>query len=156
MNKISRQFNVRVYILVQSEKGEVLVSDEIIQGKYYSKFPGGGLEWGESTLECATREALEELNQSVSVGDHFYTSDIFIQSWFNESHQIIAVYYNARLNSEAHFQVSANRFDFDQHPGVTQLFRWVAIDELDVEQFDFPADKEVVKRLKASVVHLNF
>src|SRR4051812_25790263 len=86
-------FNVRVYgILTDPEKG-VLVSDEYIRGSYITKFPGGGLEFGEGTRECLKRECQEELNLEVEVTDHLYTTDFFQMSAFNPEHQIISIYY---------------------------------------------------------------
>ncbi|MFN5439619.1 MAG: NUDIX hydrolase, partial [Bacteroidota bacterium] len=40
-------FNIRVYGILISDDNQVLVSDEFIRGNYYTKFPGGGLEFGE-------------------------------------------------------------------------------------------------------------
>ena len=40
-------FNLRVYGILLGENKQVLVSDEFIRGSYYTKFPGGGLEFGE-------------------------------------------------------------------------------------------------------------
>ena len=39
-------FNIRVYGVLQNKNGDVLVSDEFIRGNQYTKFPGGGLEFG--------------------------------------------------------------------------------------------------------------
>ncbi|HEY8915013.1 MAG TPA: NUDIX domain-containing protein, partial [Chitinophaga sp.] len=66
-------FNVRVYGIMINEQKQVLVSDEYIRGGYYTKFPGGGLEFGEGTLECIIREWQEELSQQVEVVEHIYT-----------------------------------------------------------------------------------
>ena len=49
-------FNIRVYGVLVNENRQVLVSDELIRGKYYTKFPGGGLEYGEGTRDCLRRE----------------------------------------------------------------------------------------------------
>ena len=43
--------NIRVYGILINEQKQVLVSDELIRGGYYTKFPGGGLEYGEGTRE---------------------------------------------------------------------------------------------------------
>lgn len=86
-------FNVRVYGILITPAKQVLVSDENIQGKLYRKFPGGGLEFGEGTIECLKREFLEELNTAIEVVDHFYTTDFFQESAFRKHEQIIAVYY---------------------------------------------------------------
>jgi len=45
MNKVIKSFNLRVYALI-IEQEYILVSRELIMGKYLYKFPGGGLEYG--------------------------------------------------------------------------------------------------------------
>ncbi len=55
--KVTR-FNIRVYILLLDERNNsVLLSDEIVDSEYITKFPGGGLEKGEGILDCLHREA---------------------------------------------------------------------------------------------------
>ena len=61
-------FNVRVYGLLINENKQVLVSDEYIRGDYITKFPGGGLEFGEGTRDCLKREFMEEMTLDVRVG----------------------------------------------------------------------------------------
>ena len=56
------RFNLRVYGILINDKKQVLVSDEFIRGNYYTKFPGGGLEFGEGTRDCLKREFMEEMN----------------------------------------------------------------------------------------------
>ena len=54
-------FNVRVYgILIDSNK-RLLVSDEFIRGNYFTKFPGGGLEFGEGTRDCLKENLKKKL-----------------------------------------------------------------------------------------------
>src|SRR5215217_6897747 len=89
------RFNIRVYGILLGEDRQVLVSDEFIRGNYYTKFPGGGLEFGEGTRECLKREFKEEMNLEVEIGDHIYTTDFFQLSAFNPGHQIISIYYYA-------------------------------------------------------------
>ena len=89
------RFNIRVYGLLINEKKQLLVSDEWIRGKYYTKFPGGGLEFGEGTRDCLKREFMEEMGLLVEVGDHIYTTDFYQQSAFNNAHQILSIYYFA-------------------------------------------------------------
>ena len=48
-------FNIRVYGILINEQHQLLVSDEYIRGNYYTKFPGGGLEFGEGTRDCLVR-----------------------------------------------------------------------------------------------------
>jgi len=76
-------FNVRVYGILIDEQHRLLVSDEFIRGNYITKLPGGGLEIGEGTRDGLAREFMEEANLKITVGDHFYTTDFFQISAFN-------------------------------------------------------------------------
>src|ERR1041385_2662682 len=89
-------FNVRVYGVLVAGNGDILVADEHIRGNYYTKFPGGGLEFGEGTRDCLKRELKEELNIESEIGDHIYTTDYFQLSAFNPEQQIISIYYYAK------------------------------------------------------------
>ena len=40
-----KRFNIRVYGILINDRNELLVSDELIKGLQFTKFPGGGLEW---------------------------------------------------------------------------------------------------------------
>ena len=80
------QFTLRVYGILINENKQVLVSDEYIRGNYYTKFPGGGLEFGEGTRDCLKREFREEMDLDVEVGEHLYTTDYFQMSAFNPAH----------------------------------------------------------------------
>ena len=106
-------FNVRVYgILI--DKGNVLVSDEYIKGKYITKFPGGGLEFGEGTRDCLKREFKEEMNLEVKIEDHIYTTDYFQMSAFNPEHQIISIYYFVKALEPITVPLRSKEFDFDE------------------------------------------
>ena len=72
-------YNIRVYALIV-ENGNVLITDEFRMNRLITKFPGGGLEFGEGLIECIQRECIEELGQAVEVINHFYTTDFFITS----------------------------------------------------------------------------
>ena len=74
-------FNVRVYGILVHEN-HVLVSDEHIKGMNITKLPGGGLEYGEGTIDCVVREFKEELNLEIEVESHFYTTDFFCEFSF--------------------------------------------------------------------------
>jgi ADP-ribose pyrophosphatase YjhB (NUDIX family) len=88
-------FNVRVYgLLILNE--QLLVSDEHIKGMDITKLPGGGLEFGEGTIDCVVREFKEELNLDIEVIDHFYTTDFFVNSAFSNQHQVISIYYTVK------------------------------------------------------------
>jgi ADP-ribose pyrophosphatase YjhB (NUDIX family) len=88
---MENRFNVRVYgICIANDK--LLVNEEIIRGKKIIKLPGGGLNWGEGTIDCLKREWKEELNIDIDVAGHFYTTDFFQPSAYDNS-QVISIYY---------------------------------------------------------------
>src|SRR4029079_10410378 len=105
-------FNIRVYgILSEPERG-VLVSDEFIRGGYYTKFPGGGLEFGEGTRECLKIEFKEEMDLNVGIGEHIYTTDYFQISAFRPDQQIISIYYYAKALEEIKVPLRTAFFHF--------------------------------------------
>ncbi|MBS1735026.1 MAG: NUDIX domain-containing protein [Bacteroidetes bacterium] len=145
-------FNVRVYGIFINQHQQLLLSDEMIRGKFYTKFPGGGLEKGEGTRECLIREFKEELNAEIKVESHFYTTDFYQQSAFNADDQIISIYYKVTLISDISHQL--------QHPHHNNLkgessysvadyesFRLVDLKELTAESVSLPIDKVVVSLL---------
>jgi ADP-ribose pyrophosphatase YjhB (NUDIX family) len=88
---MEHKFNIRVYgICIQN--GHLLMNEELILGRTVYKLPGGGLDWGEGTLDCLKREWKEELNMDIEVKDHFYTTDFFQKSAFDQT-QVISIYY---------------------------------------------------------------
>src|SRR5436305_10495571 len=107
-------FNIRVYGILQAKNKDILVSDELIRGSQYTKFPGGGLEFGEGTRDCLKREFLEEMQLNVKVTDHIYTTDFFQMSAFNPEHQIISIYYRVEALEEIHVPLRQRLFDFDE------------------------------------------
>jgi ADP-ribose pyrophosphatase YjhB (NUDIX family) len=133
----------------------VLVSDEFIRGNYYTKFPGGGLEFGEGTRDCLKREFLEEMNLNVTIGEHIYTTDFFQMSAFNPSHQIISIYYYAHPLEEIKAPLRARPFDFDEREmkmyeetGETETFRFIDWHEFTAESVSLPIDKVVAGIIK--------
>jgi 8-oxo-dGTP diphosphatase len=139
-------FNVRVYGLLINDDNEVLISDEHEYGIRFTKFPGGGLEYGEGLIEGLKREFVEECNTEVEVISHFYTTDFFVKSAFNDS-QIISVYYLVKAVSDLRFTTKTTVFDFDGEGDILQAFRWVKLSELTVDSFTFPTDQYVADLL---------
>ena len=112
-----------------------------------TKFPGGGLEFGESTIDCLKRECIEEFGQEFIVIKHLYTTDFFITSAFNHKQQLISIYYQIEPKNSVQFKVSSFLFDFEKVEGA-QSFRWINIEEIEENTFTFQIDKEIGKRLK--------
>jgi 8-oxo-dGTP diphosphatase len=143
-------FNLRVYGILLTGDKQVLVSDELIRGKQYTKFPGGGLEPGEGTRDCLVREFMEEMNLRVSVGDHIYTTDFFQPSAFHNNHQIISIYYFVTPLEPFEQILKKTPFDFgsDKTDGDTEVFRLVEWDYFSEESVTLPIDKIVARMLK--------
>ena len=139
-------FNVRVYGLLINDNYEILVSDEYEYKMNFTKFPGGGLEHGEGLIDGLKREFMEECNVEVEVTEHFYTTDFFVKSAFNNS-QIISVYYLVKPVSELNLNIKTKQFDFDGEGEVLQAFRWIKLSDLKAEEFTFPIDQHVAKLL---------
>ncbi|GAB2981283.1 hypothetical protein GCM10027049_16520 [Mucilaginibacter puniceus] len=140
-------FNVRAYGLLINDDSQILVSDEKEYGRLFTKFPGGGLEYGEGLTDCLKREFLEECNVGVEVLSHFYTTDFFVKSAFGDA-QIISIYYKIKAVSNLDVCIKATPFDFDGDGEVLQAFRWIDITNLKPEDMTFPIDQHVVKLLK--------
>lgn len=148
-------FNLRVYGILINDQKQVLVSDEYIRGSYYTKFPGGGLEFGEGTRDCLKREFMEEMNLKVEVGDHIYTTDYFQMSAFNPEHQIISIYYYAKALEEITVPLRDKAFDFDEQQLAvydqkreTETFRFIDWGKFSEECVTLPIDKIVSKWVK--------
>jgi len=141
-------FNVRVYGILIDEEQNVLVSDELIHGKYITKFPGGGLEFGEGTIDAIKREMMEETNTIVEVTGHFYTTDFFQVSAFNPHSQVISIYYLLKATSPLNVPIKQEPFDFDEEKEGAISFRKIPVKTISEEHFTFPIDKKVASMLK--------
>lgn len=140
-------FNIRVYGFLIDD-GKVLVTDEFRLGIYMTKFPGGGLQFGEGTIECLKREFMEELNTPIEVLSHFYTTDFYQPTTLLPSTmQLFNVYYLVKAEKPYTFKVTDSRNDIPPVDGA-QCFRWVSIGDLDPDDFTFPIDKFIIGSLK--------
>lgn len=148
-------FNVRVYGLLFDEDKRLLVSDEFIRGEYFTKLPGGGLEFGEGTRDCLQREFREETGLDVRVGEHVYTTDFFQISAFNRKDQIISIYYRVYAEDTSLLATKTSLFDFAPHQvadpnGESEVFRWISWDALTEASVSLPIDKVVIGMLKGA------
>lgn len=135
-------FNVRVYGILIDEQNRVLISDERTQNVSFTKFPGGGLEYGEGLIDALKREFLEECNLKIEVVRHLYTTDFFEKSSFNNS-QIISIYYLVKALEPLKVDIRDKRFDFKQDAYVDkeEAFRLVFSDQIMPEDFTFKTDQ---------------
>ena len=150
-------FNIRVYGILINDKKQILVADEYIRGGLYTKFPGGGLEFGEGTRDCLKRELKEELGIEAEIGDHIYTTDYFQMSAFRPGDQIISIYYFARQLEELKVPIREKQFDFDEKQmeiynatGETETFRLIDWKDFSEDTVTLPIDKIVARMIKNS------
>ncbi|HYG14953.1 MAG TPA: NUDIX domain-containing protein [Bacteroidia bacterium] len=134
-----RRFNIRVYgILIEDDR--ILLVDEHYMKREMTKFPGGGLNPGEGTIECLKREIKEELNMEVEVKDHLYTTDFFQRSIFKETDQVFSIYYfieRKHKNSPINF----NWLNVANEHKIR--FHWADLKDFTVDMLTFPIDKKV-------------
>ena len=131
------KFNIRVYACVVKDK-KVLVLHEEYAGDFLVKFPGGGLEYGESVIECLHREFMEELNVKIKNISHFYTQEDFIISRFRPNEQLLTLYYFAEIYDESEFLI------MDPCIGKAE---WLPL-QTEGEPLKLPVDKVVFKKLQ--------
>ncbi len=148
-------FNIRVYGILINANREVLVSDELVRGMKLTKFCGGGLEFGEGTIDCLKREFLEEMNLRVEILKHLYTTDFYQQSAFNPAHQIISIYYLVKALEDITVPLRTNPFEFDsrqikayEETGETEAFRFIPWNEFSEDTVSLPIDKIVARMIK--------
>jgi 8-oxo-dGTP diphosphatase len=142
------RYIVRVYAVIINNNNELLLSDEIYNNTYMTKFPGGGLEFGEGTIDCLKREAIEEFGQEIEIIRHFYTTDFFQESQFHDRAQLITIYYLASFKESIRFKLAKKQFDFDDPMSGSISFRWRSISDLQKEEMTFPIDRHVADMVK--------
>ena len=140
-----KKFNVRVYGLL-IDRGRVLLVDEFVKNRDITKFPGGGLEWGEGTVECLIREFKEETGIDIDVDRHIYTTDFFQQSAFIEGDQIISIYYRVSANVLPDQAIEVCLDNLQPNENILR-FHWINLDQLQASQLSLPIDKYVVEKL---------
>ena len=141
-----KQFNIRVYGLLINDEQQILLSDEYRNGFAFTKFPGGGLEFGEGFSEALKREFLEEIGITIEVGELFYFNDFYQESAFNPDHQLITLYFIVRYQDWKF--IEANKHDYPLTEA-GEKHRWISLREITNEHLTFPTDRLVVEKLKA-------
>jgi ADP-ribose pyrophosphatase YjhB (NUDIX family) len=138
MNNDNLSYTIRVYAILVNEHNEVLLMDESYRGIEFTKFPGGGLEWGEGILACAERELREELSLENITLEQFYTTDFFVESYFDTTTQVISVYYKCPQ------PIQKDAVEMTKHDTRLLGMKWVPLAKLTPDDVTFPIDKKVV------------
>jgi len=134
---MTNRYNLRVYGIIMNSSGDVLISDERRNGVSFTKFPGGGLEFGEGLADCLKREIKEELGIEAEIGELFYVNDFFQASAFRETDQLVSFYYGAFVEVDK-VPVSNHEVPLSEEG---EKFRWVPIAHLNAEMMTFPIDQ---------------
>lgn len=147
-------FNIRVYGILLNNHNQILLSNEFIKGKHYTKFPGGGLEFGEGIKDCLIREFKEETELDIQIVEHLYTTDFFQVSAFNPNHQIISIYYKVKVSEifdiKKHIETINQKTQLEKGNNNAEVFEWIDLNNLSENDVSLPIDKIVVKLLKES------
>ncbi|MGK6353307.1 NUDIX domain-containing protein [Parapedobacter sp. DT-150] len=146
------KFNVRVYGILINDRQEVLISDEREYGMEFSKFPGGGLEYGEGLLEGLEREFQEECGVAIDISRHIHTTDTFFKSAFDDT-QVLAVYYLVHTKASLACRFSDRPFDFEDGKELDQVFRWIPVDQLTEKDLTFEMDRAAWRVLMSEKSH---
>lgn len=150
MNEIER-FNIRVYGILINDKNEILLAHERMGEFEFTKFPGGGLEFGEGIKECLIREFREEAGIEINDATHFYTTDFFQQSAFRKNDQIISVYYKVTSTDDL-CKIRLDEFELKGKSRIEIIqFKWYPLKKINDATVDLPIDKVVCKMLKAEL-----
>jgi ADP-ribose pyrophosphatase YjhB (NUDIX family) len=130
--QLPSRFNVRVYGIWLHDSN-VLVNEELIHGRKVIKFPGGGLELGEGIADGLMREWREELNLDIQILQHYYTTDFFQPSAFDDS-QVISIYYLVQGNDPL-VAITNNE--------ANERTYWMPLSHITTDTFTLPIDKIV-------------
>lgn len=139
-----KKFNLRVYALI-TDQNRILIVHEKRKGMSMTKFPGGGVEFGEGLLDALSRELKEEMQIEHHRFEHFYTTDFLQFSHFNPEDQVISIYYKT-IGFDPELIQTEKAYHDMQSDSVLQ-FEWKNIESLNEQEFTFPIDRQVVKLL---------
>lgn len=141
-------FTIRVYGLLLRNK-EVLLSRENIHGKNFTKFPGGGLEFGEGIIDCLKREFMEEVAIILTEIEHFYTTEDYIPSAFHrEPTQVISIYYKVRSAETDRISTGDPENTDTLRDDQDQILYWCPVSRLSDQDIRLPIDRIVVDKLQ--------
>lgn len=144
------ELTIRVYGLLIKDNA-VLVSDEFRMGMFMTKFPGGGLELGEGLHDCLKREWMEELGLEIEIVSHFYTTDYYVKSAF-DNRQLLSVYYLVNLKKNELPITDESVIPEDNLKENFQRCRWIALQHLKPADFTFEIDKKIALLLVENII----
>jgi len=138
-------FTQRTYGILINKKQEVLISDEFRFGRYFRKFPGGGVEKGEGILDALKREFKEELSLEIDSHEFLFFNDYFQQSSFDPNIQVTCFYYLVKCSGSQDLKLESYEIPLTEDGEKQQ---WISINELNIETLTFPIDRDALRTLK--------
>ena len=142
---LPNRHTIRVYG-IHIEHGQVLLCEEGFEDFRFTKFPGGGLEFGEGLSDALRREFREELNASFLHAELFYINDFFQPSAFDAETQVLSVYY--LVHGVESLSMESKTEWRNGKPYEIRFFR-KPLEELVAEDLSFPIDRTVAAKLSA-------
>ncbi len=94
----------------------ILLTYEVKTDQYF--LPGGGVEHGESLLECCIREIAEETGYQVEPHHHYLTIHEYYEEW-----KFISHYFVCTITGETSRKLTAREAEVGLEP------RWIPLDE---------------------------
>jgi len=141
MNKEKYMFTVRAYGLLVKDR-RALIAFEHWYGKNIFKFPGGGVEIGESPIQALKREILEELHVELKNAELLYIPEKPIFSIFYQNIQVIPIFYTIELkNNNLSIPTLENETPMPELQHNELTFFWVPIERVN-QLLTFDSDKE--------------
>ena len=140
-----KRYTHRIYGFLQRPTGEVLVALERFKGRPLIKFPGGGLEWGESHAECLIREFREELSLDIRVGDCVFFNDFPVISAFDSDVYVQAFFYRVKALEDKGLEALdvVDTWEVPQENG--EQFMWVKPEDLDPARFTYAIEQAATR-----------
>ncbi len=142
-------FNIRSYGIMINHRNEILISDEIYHGQLFSKFPGGGMELGESLSDSLRREFMEECQLNLTSLSLLHITDTVVASIFDDS-QVIGVYYQVFTDELLSIPTKTIAFDFEEDS--QQSFRWISLQNFKAEDLTFEMDQHAWEAIKGKII----